>query len=59
MKFLHISLIQNVIFSVCIFCSFVSFFIFAQKTFFVEKEVVVVHRGSYNNNKCIIVCLTM
>ena len=25
----------------------------------VEKEVVVVHRGSYNDNKCIIVCLTM
>ena len=25
----------------------------------VEKEVVVVHRGSYNNNKCINVCLTM
>ena len=25
----------------------------------VEKEVVVVHRGRYNNNKCIIVCLTM
>ena len=28
-------------------------------SFFVEKEVVVVHRGSYNNNKCIIVCLMM
>ena len=25
----------------------------------IEKEVAVVHRGSYNNNKCIIVCLTM
>ena len=25
----------------------------------VEKKVVVVHRGRYNNNKCIIVCLTM
>ena len=24
-----------------------------------EKEVIVVHRGRYNNNKCIIVCLTM
>ena len=24
---------------------------------YVEKEVVVVHRGRYNYNKCIIVCL--
>ena len=31
----------------------------AIKIFNVEKEVVVVHRGSYDNSKCIIVCLTM
>ena len=37
-----------------LFCSLIE----VKSMFIVEKEVVV-HRGRYNNNKCIVVCLAM